>query len=85
MQKNKNEERKMMMKIKSKSWNCLKEMPPLYNTLPNEKYDLKKSEIINLIIKHPELLSWIVSKAKYDGLIVFDKSTGKYQGCDYDD
>ncbi len=74
----------MKMKIKDKNWNCLKKMPPLYHTRPFEKYDSSKSEVVQWIIQHPDLVAWIVGKAKYDGLIVYDETTKKYRGSDYE-
>ena len=34
---------------------CVKTMPPLYHSLPNEQFSLQKSEVVAWLIKQPEI------------------------------
>ena len=58
-------------------------MPPLYHRLPNEDFSPEKSELYDFIKKQPGLIEWVRNVAKDNGLIVYDKETGKWQGVDY--
>ena len=33
-----------------------KSMPPLYHTLPNQKFDIEKSEAVKWLMKQPETI-----------------------------
>lgn len=60
-------------------------MPPLYHTLPGEKYNPWKSEVLKWISERPGLLLYVFDKLTQGGQIVYDPETGKWQGVDYDD
>ena len=60
-------------------------MPPLYHKLPDEDFDISESEVIAWIAGQSDILDLARDRARWHGLIVFNKNTGKWQGVDYDD
>jgi hypothetical protein len=60
-----------------------KNMPPLFHTLPNEKYDHRKSEVLKWLSERPALIEYIFETVKYKE-IIYNPDTGKWQGIDYD-
>ena len=69
---------------KDKRLSAANNMPPLYKKQPNEKYDYKTDEVLQWIAIHPELLNYLFDKLSLGGYIVYNQSTGKWQGADYD-
>ena len=68
----------------SKLLDVAKRMPPLYHTLPGEEFEVSKSEVIQWLIRQPDILSYISNRVRGDSkLIVYDRETGKWQGVDY--
>ena len=68
----------------SKLLDVVKKMPPLYHTLPGEEFDLSKSEVVQWLIRQPDILSYIANRITGIGkLIVYDRETGKWKGVDY--
>lgn len=62
-----------------------KTMPPLYHKLPNEDYDVNKSEVAKWLVNQPDIMNYIVNRIKScKNFIVYDPSTGKWHGVDYD-
>lgn len=59
-------------------------MPPLYHKLPTEEYDVRKSEAVNWLIKNPAILEFVWQQFKQSKDVVFDPSTGKWQGVDWE-
>lgn len=59
-------------------------MPPLFHTLPGEKYEHKKSEVLKWISKNPFLLNYAFSHAKNAKYIIYNSDTGKWQGVDWE-
>lgn len=75
---------KMSKNKVSKLLDVAKRMPPLYHTLPGEEFDVSKSEVIQWLIRQPDILSYISNRVRGDSkLIVYDRETGKWQGVDY--
>lgn len=72
-------------KIRDKKLATAANMPPLYHTLPNQKYDFRKSEVLNWLSERPELISYIFDQATNAKEIVYIPETGKWQGIDYED
>lgn len=70
----------MYGKIDYKFLDCAKRMPALYNKLPDEQYDIRKSEVISWLIKQPEIQSKIFDMAKAQKVIEYDKNTKKWKG-----
>lgn len=62
-----------------------KKMPPLYHTLPGEKFELEKSEVVKWLISQPDLLDFIFDRVKKHGHIIYNPETGKWHGVDYDE
>lgn len=59
-------------------------MPPLYHKLPGEEYDVRKSEVVNWLIRNPSILEYVWDKFKNSNDVVYDPSTGKWQGVDWE-
>lgn len=73
-------------KIKrSKSWDILKNMPPLYHTLPNRNFSYDNSEALEWLSGQKVVLAWLLNSAYKNNYLKYDKSTGKWQGVDYHD
>lgn len=70
---------------RSKKWDSIKNMPPLYHKLPDQKFELNKSEVLDWLASQREVIDWIFHNAKNRGYIVFNQATGQWQGADYDD
>lgn len=75
---------KTKKRMHSKNLKLVSNMPPLHHTLPGEIFDYKKSETIKWISKRPEIVNYIFDHAKNSGLIIYDSSTGKWQGVDWE-
>lgn len=58
-------------------------MPPLHLALPDQEFDIDKSEVINWLCSQPELRNALFTFCRNSGAIVFDKATGKWRGKDY--
>lgn len=67
---------------RSKKLIFAKNMPPLYHTLPGEKYSHKKSEVLKWLSERPALIEYIFETVK-NKEIVYNPKTGKWQGADY--
>lgn len=68
--------------------NAARKMPPLFNVIPGEEFDIDKSEVANWLIQLPEAKEVILSLAcrvRKEELLAVQKNsdTGKWQGVDY--
>lgn len=72
-------------KRRSKKLNIARNLPPSYHTLPGEKFDIKKSEVINWLIEQPEILNYLWDNIKQSGDVEYDPTTRIWTGVDYDD
>lgn len=72
----------MYKNIDYKFLDCARKMPALYNTLPGEQYDIKKSEVISWLVKRPEIQRKILEMAKAQKVIEYDKDLKKWKGID---
>lgn len=59
-------------------------MPPLYHTIPGEKFDIRKSRVIWWLTKQPDILNWLWNNISQSGMVTYNPETGKWQGVDYD-
>lgn len=57
-----------------------RKMPPLYHSLPGQKFDIFKSEVIKWLVSQPEILQYLFDKAKE--YCEYDTVTGKWRGKD---
>ena len=73
----------MHRKMDYKFLDCAKRMPALYNKLPNEQYDIKKSEVISWLVDQPEIQSKIFELAKAQHVIEYDSYLKKWKGIDF--
>lgn len=71
-------------KKRSKLLDVVKNMPPLHHTIPNEEFDIKKSEVVKWLISQPDILNWIWNNIKQSGDVIYDKDTGEWRGVDFE-
>lgn len=69
---------------RSQNLTTAKFMPPLYHTLPDEKYEHQKSEVLKWVSKNPFLLNYAFSHAKNAGFVFYNTNKGKWQGVDWE-
>ncbi|MEK4700381.1 hypothetical protein MKX47_12360 [Solibacillus sp. FSL R7-0668] len=60
-------------------------MPPLYHTLPSEEFNRGKSEVLKWLAERPALIEYVYDQAKNKGEIIYDATTGKWQGVYWED
>ena len=58
-------------------------MPPLRRKKPDKPYSPENDEVIKWLVQHPDLLNYLFERLKVRGHIIFDKSSGNWQGADY--
>lgn len=78
----------MKRKKQNKNLLVVKNMPPLYHTLPGQKFDVRKSEVVRWLIEKDEILQLlfgtVVNQSGSKKLVEYNPSTGKWQGVDYE-
>jgi hypothetical protein len=62
-----------------------RKLPPSFHKMPDQTFDIKKSEVAKWLINQPEILNFVVEIMKKSEAIVYDKETGKWQGVDWED
>ena len=73
-----------MARDRSEKLSVARRMPKLRHSIPGEEFDIKKSEAANWLAAQPEILQYLFDRIK--GIdIVYDHSSGTWQGIDYDD
>ena len=67
--------------------NFIKSMPPLYHKLPNQDFDIKKSEVVKWLIQQPEILQKVfdfaANRSPKNKLIEYNTKTCQWQGVDF--
>jgi|GEM_PF-842675 len=72
-------------KLTSGKLDVIKLMPPLYHKLPEQEFEIRKSETIDWLINQPEILAYLWDEvARKSENVIYDKNTGKWQGVDYE-
>lgn len=75
----------MANKIKrNKLISVARKMPPLYHSIPGEKFDIRKSRTLWWLIKQPEILNYVWNHIKQSGFVKYDSVTGKWTGIDFE-
>lgn len=78
-----------MPKKRSKLLDVAKWMPPCYHVLPGEEFDIKRSEVAKWLVQRPDILNYVVNRIKgsngQSSYIVYNPSTGKWQGIYYEE
>lgn len=63
-------------------------MPPLYHTLPNESFDINKSEVVKWLLDQDSIKQYIFEQVRNHNPsivpIIYDKETGRWQGVDFE-
>jgi len=62
-----------------------RKLPPSFHKLPNQDFNLNKSEVCKWLVEQPEISSFVFELLKRSEAIVYDPTTGKWQGVDYDE
>ena len=73
-----------MKRKRSKLLEAAYKMPPLYHTIPGEKFDIRKSRVIWWLTKQPDILNWLWNNISQSGMVAYNPETGKWQGVDYE-
>lgn len=79
-----------MNRHKNERLNCLRHMPPLHH-VTGEKYDIMNSEVMDWIVKQPEVRQWLYDKitdksgGRKSEFIKYNPETRTWQGVDYGD
>ena len=55
----------------SRAWKRAAQMPALCHTLPDQEFDLAKSEVIDWLCAQPEIRSHVFNQCSQTGAIVF--------------
>ncbi len=55
-------------------------MPSLYHTLPNEEFDITKSEVIKWLVIQPEVVNAMFNYYNDQGVIVYDQDSKQWKG-----
>lgn len=69
----------MISKIRRTSLDVAKTMPPLRHTV-GDQFDINTSEVVNWLIKQPQVRQYIFRTTSAAGLIVYDPATGTWSG-----
>ncbi len=89
MSKIKGSKNRNLTKLELEFLESTRKMPPLYHKLPDEEFDIKKSEVAKWLIQQPLALNVIFQLVKNTSCqnhsIVYNSSTGKWQGVDYNE
>ena len=87
MVKTKGSKNRNFTKVELEFIEAVKKMPPLYHTLPNNEFDMNKSEVANWLVRQPlalpVLFDLVKNSSNKNHAIEYDKNTGKWHGVDY--
>lgn len=75
----------MPKKQNYKYMQCARKMPPLYHTIPGEKFDIRKSRVVWWLVKQPEIMQKLFDVASSHKLIEYDVATKKWKGVNFID
>ena len=56
------------------------QMPALFHTLPDQDFDLAKSEVVRWLCEQPEVQQMVFNWCNGRGAIVFDRATRQWKG-----
>jgi len=57
-------------------------MPSLVHWDRNQPFDIMKSEVVEWLIKQPDVRQFLFDRVKGTGMITFDEKLGKWRGVD---
>jgi len=72
-----------MKKKTNKKLEFLRHMPPLKHSVPGCEFDIMKSDVMDWIISHPEIRTYLFDKIANFGSISYNHSSKTWQGVDY--
>lgn len=65
---------------KTQFMDMLSKMPPLPHSVPDQPFDIEKSEALAWIMAQPGIKQWVWGRAMQSERIVFDKETRHWHG-----
>jgi hypothetical protein len=65
---------------RSKAWKCAAQMPALQHQLPDQVFDLAKSEVVNWLCAQSEIRQALFDFYRFEGAIVF--RDGRWHGAE---
>lgn len=68
------------MKRTSKKLSIVQNMPPCYHTRPGCVYDVFHSEVIQWLLRQPDVLHYLWDQVRQSGLVQYDAHTGQWKG-----
>lgn len=68
---------------KSTRMEAIRNMPPLYHSVPGEQFSFDSSEVFQWLIRQPDVQRYLFDKAK--AYMKYDPETGKWAGVNYGD
>lgn len=74
-----------MKKKPSEKLDCVRKMPELKHFSGEGEFDITKSEVVQWLIKQPDVLQYIFTRVAANGsipLIVYNKNKGTWKGTD---
>ncbi|WP_199883997.1 hypothetical protein [Anaerosinus massiliensis] len=75
----------MSKRNRSKIMEVAKFMPPLRHSIPDQEFDVRNSEVLNWLVKQPEILNYVWNNIKSSGAIIYDQRAGRWMGINHDD
>jgi hypothetical protein len=69
---------KNMRETKFRSF--IRTMPPLRHSVPGEKFNIEKSQVVAWLVNQPEVLQWMFDAIRESGRIKFDAESGLWSG-----
>jgi hypothetical protein len=69
----------------SNAYAVARNMPPSRHKLPGCEFAWSTSAVIEWLTSRPEIQSYLFSKVRQSGAIIYDPETGTWSGRDYDD
>lgn len=72
-----------MGKQRSEKLYIAKQMPELRHSIPGEKFDVTKSDVVKWLISQPDILQYLFDHVKNRD-IVYNPTRGTWQGIDYE-
>lgn len=73
----------MQKRKQSQKLSVAKNMPALHHTLPNQNFDIHKSEVINWLVNQVQIRQFIFDVVSQNKLINYDTNSQRWVGVDY--
>ena len=64
--------------------NIAKRMPELRHSIPGQEFEIQNSEVVQWLIKQPEVLNYVWNNIKNSGAVTYNADTGCWRGIEYE-